>query len=362
MKVAYFVPDRIIPSNRFDALTKDALGIPVNYSTRGRWAIMNILGTLPEKGVVLIPAYLCETVLEGIVAAGFTPSFYDSDPADMNPSMRSLEARIRSEKPVAAIVASMYGMPADLERAESICRSHKVFLIDDAAQSYGCTLNHRKVGTFGDAGFFAISPGKTLAGAMGAFWWSRFESKASYSVKRPNCFLHRLIWKNWKENRLKAYQFSFVRSMHILSRLQTLLIARDDMRHDAVCGFEKPLIAGLLEQYADGFYGYREKYWELLARSVPDNSRWRALDAVRGESHKHKFVLIAPDREECQRVQQLLAKYGLSLILGYSLLSNDVVSIPDAVSMIGRVIELPLENDLERMEYQANILCRVLKE
>jgi hypothetical protein len=362
MKVAYFVPDHIIPSNRFDALIQDALGIPVNYATRGRWAIMNILGALPEKGVVLIPAYLCETVLEGIVAAGFTPAFYDTDPVDMNPSMQCLEERIRTVRPVAAIVASMYGMPADLERAELICRSQQVFLIDDAAQSYGCTLNHRKIGTFGDAGFFAISTGKTLAGAMGAFWWSRLESKDCHSAKRPNCFLHRLVWKNWKENRLKAYQFSFARSTHILSKMQTLLLARDDMRHDTVCDFEKPLIAGLLEQYANGFYSYRERSWSLLFQSVPADSGWRVLDAVRGEGHKHKFVLIAPDREECRRAITLLAKHGISLIPGYSLLSNDMSILPNAMAMSGRVIELPLENNLKRMEYQANILHSILKE
>ena len=72
-------------------------------------------------------------------------------------------------------MAGLYGNPVDYPGIEKICKDFGVKLIDDAAQSFGAKLNGRLAGTWGDAGFFSFSPGKSTPGHLGSFFGHRIE-------------------------------------------------------------------------------------------------------------------------------------------------------------------------------------------
>ena len=64
------------------------------------------------------------------------------------------------------IAVHMYGSPCDIEALEAWCHDQKLFLIEDAAQAHGASLNGRKVGSFGDASAWSFYPAKNL-GSLG---------------------------------------------------------------------------------------------------------------------------------------------------------------------------------------------------
>jgi dTDP-4-amino-4,6-dideoxygalactose transaminase len=101
---------------------------------------------------------------ETITQAGARPVFVDIDEYfHINPF--KIEERI-TKKTKAVIPVHLFGQPADIKAVQQICEEHKVFLIEDCAQSHFATVNGKKVGTFGIAGTFSFYPGKNL-GAYG---------------------------------------------------------------------------------------------------------------------------------------------------------------------------------------------------
>jgi len=167
-KVELFVPFSFEKRNIDIERLKEMLGNTPRYVSKGRYAIIHILKSYGiEKGIVGISAYMCPSIKNTLEEYGFDVSYYDVDIEDLNASVKDIERLIDQEKPVALVVASLYGNPADMERIETICRNRSVVLIDDAAQAFGSKLNGRYIGSFGDGGFFSFSPGKPTAAHRG---------------------------------------------------------------------------------------------------------------------------------------------------------------------------------------------------
>jgi dTDP-4-amino-4,6-dideoxygalactose transaminase len=74
---------------------------------------------------------------------------------------RALTPRTKAVMPV-----HLYGHPFDVDPLLAICRTHKLPLIEDAAQAHGARYRGQNVGTFGEMAAFSFYPGKNL-GACG---------------------------------------------------------------------------------------------------------------------------------------------------------------------------------------------------
>jgi UDP-2-acetamido-2-deoxy-ribo-hexuluronate aminotransferase len=64
--------------------------------------------------------------------------------------------------PKAIIAVDLFGLPADYGRLDEIAKRHGLFLIEDAAQSFGAEVNDRKACTFGDIACTSFFPAKPL--------------------------------------------------------------------------------------------------------------------------------------------------------------------------------------------------------
>jgi dTDP-4-amino-4,6-dideoxygalactose transaminase len=67
-------------------------------------------------------------------------------------------------KPRALIAVDMFGLAADYARIEPICAANGLFLIEDAAQSFGAEFRGRKACAFGDLACTSFFPSKPLGG------------------------------------------------------------------------------------------------------------------------------------------------------------------------------------------------------
>lgn len=96
-----------------------------------------------------------------------TPVFIDSDPETCGMSPYALEAAFEMYKPKAVVVASIYGVPADLDELAAICDRHGVPMIEDSTEVLGSTLNGKHAGTFGKYGTFSFNGNKVITTSGG---------------------------------------------------------------------------------------------------------------------------------------------------------------------------------------------------
>jgi dTDP-4-amino-4,6-dideoxygalactose transaminase len=93
-----------------------------------------------------------------------TPVFVDIDPRTYNLDPHRLEAAI-TPRTKAVIPVHLYGQCADMTAILAICKKHKLWLIEDAAQAIGAEWEGKRAGSMGDYGCFSFFPSKNLGGA-----------------------------------------------------------------------------------------------------------------------------------------------------------------------------------------------------
>jgi len=147
---------------------KEYLGIKYAVSfNSGRSAFLAILKSLgfQKKDEILLQAFTCNAVPNPILWAGLKPVYVDCDD-NFNIDTEDLKKKITS-KSKAVVIQHTFGLPADIDKIQEICRRHQLVLIEDCAHSLGATYKGRKVGTFGKAAFFSFSRDKVISSVYG---------------------------------------------------------------------------------------------------------------------------------------------------------------------------------------------------
>ncbi|HEY9074693.1 MAG TPA: DegT/DnrJ/EryC1/StrS family aminotransferase [Desulfobaccales bacterium] len=110
---------------------------------------------------------------EVIQLLGATPVFVDIDPRTFNIDPGALEEAINSLgknpktaplKPKGIIPVDLFGQPADYDKINPLAQQHGLFVLEDAAQSFGATYQGRRAGSLGDAAGTSFFPAKPLGG------------------------------------------------------------------------------------------------------------------------------------------------------------------------------------------------------
>ena len=141
-----------------------------SVTSTGRAGLTVLLRALrrlaPHADEVLLPAYTCYSVPASVVLAGLKVRIVDVVPDRFDFAPASL-ARADTSRVLALVVTNLYGLPGDLPALAAFARARGIFLIDDAAQAMGATVEGRPSGTWGDAGLFSLDKGKNVAAIDG---------------------------------------------------------------------------------------------------------------------------------------------------------------------------------------------------
>ncbi|MCA3154039.1 MAG: DegT/DnrJ/EryC1/StrS family aminotransferase [Burkholderiales bacterium] len=116
---------------------------------------------------ILCPSFTFAATAEVVAWLGAVPIFVDCQPETFNMDPASLEfgintARQLGLKPVGVIPVDLFGQPADYDAIEAICAREDLWLLCDAAQSFGASYRGRKLGTIGAATSTSFFPAKPL--------------------------------------------------------------------------------------------------------------------------------------------------------------------------------------------------------
>lgn len=114
-----------------------------------------------EGDEVITTPFTFFATVEAIIYVGAKPVFVDIDPDTYNIDGELIESKITS-RTKAIIPVHLFGLPADIERINSIAQKYGLKVIEDAAQAFGAEIRGRKVGSFGHIGCFSFYPSKNL--------------------------------------------------------------------------------------------------------------------------------------------------------------------------------------------------------
>lgn len=127
---------------------------------------------LMAKGVgpgdaVFCPSFTFCAVAEAAAWVGATPVFVDvlSDSFNMNPASLQVAvetARRLGLRPAVVIPVDLFGQPADYDGIEAVAAREGLWVLCDAAQSFGAIYKGRNVGTIGTATITSFFPAKPL--------------------------------------------------------------------------------------------------------------------------------------------------------------------------------------------------------
>ena len=114
---------------------------------------------------VICPSFTFCATAEVAAIVGATPVFADVDERTFNIDVSKIAGAIAAAKragltPKAIIPVDLFGLPAD--HGAIAAAAEGLFILDDAAQAFGASVNNRRLGTFGHAAATSFFPAKPL--------------------------------------------------------------------------------------------------------------------------------------------------------------------------------------------------------
>lgn len=149
--------------NEFANYTNSPACAGVSSGTSAIMLALQALGVRAHDEVI-VPTMSFISTAEVVNQLGATPVFVDIDEY-YNIDIDQVESAI-TPRTTAIVFVNLYGQTVDQQRLKKIASTHNLALIEDAAQSAGCTYKGKPIGKIADATCYSFYPGKNLS-AMG---------------------------------------------------------------------------------------------------------------------------------------------------------------------------------------------------
>ena len=139
-------------------------------TTSGTSSIMIALLSLNigKDDDVIVPNYTMIATINAIKIIGANPIIVDVESTTGTLSKEIIDKNITSNTK-AILHVSLNNRTYHLNEIVEYCNDKNVFLIEDAAQSLGCFLNKKHIGTYGKIGCFSLSTPKIISTGQGGF-------------------------------------------------------------------------------------------------------------------------------------------------------------------------------------------------
>ena len=156
--------------NRLGEWTKTIHNISCSSGTDALLLALCGLELQPNQGVI-VPSFTFAASAEVMPTMGAIPIFAEIEADSFNLDPNKLEAALAAGKAaninvVGIIGVGLFGQPANYDAIRSFANEHNLWLVDDAAQSFGAQWHGQPVGQLADVTCTSFFPAKPL-GAYG---------------------------------------------------------------------------------------------------------------------------------------------------------------------------------------------------
>ena len=118
-----------------------------------------------ERTEVILPAYTCPSLVASVVKAGLTPVLCDLKPFSFQLDLKELSSKI-GPKTLAVMAVHLFGIAENLAEISALTKPQGVYLVEDAAQSFGNRIDGEDstyMGLGGDLSVLSFGRGKPLS-------------------------------------------------------------------------------------------------------------------------------------------------------------------------------------------------------
>ena len=92
--------------------------------------------------------------------------FVDSEELTGNINIKKIEEKI-TKKTKAIMPVHLYGHPVDIDPLKKLAKKYRLYIIEDAAEAFGCLYKGKHVGCLGDVGIFSFFGNKNITTGEG---------------------------------------------------------------------------------------------------------------------------------------------------------------------------------------------------
>ena len=117
---------------------------------------------------VIVPNYTMIATVNAIKMLKLKPIIIDVDNNTFTINLETIKKNI-SNKTKAILHVSLNNRYENMNNLVNYCKENNYYLIEDSAQSLGCRINGKNLGTFGDIGCFSLSSPKIISTGQGGF-------------------------------------------------------------------------------------------------------------------------------------------------------------------------------------------------
>lgn len=139
-------------------------------TTSGTSAIILALMSLEleEGNEVIVPNYTMIATVNAVKFLKLKPVIVDVDKDTYTLNIKNIKENI-TEKTKAVLHVSLNNRYTNMNDIIKICNDNNLILLEDSAQSLGCQINGKSLGTFGKIGCFSLSTPKIISTGQGGF-------------------------------------------------------------------------------------------------------------------------------------------------------------------------------------------------
>jgi len=132
-------------------------------------SLMSLMSlNLKEGDEVIVPNYTMIATINAVKFLKLVPIIIDVDPETYTLSCEEIRNNI-TIKTKCIIHVSLNNRYTKLDEIVKLCNDKNIYLIEDSAQSLGCKINGKSLGTFGNIGCFSLSTPKIISTGQGGF-------------------------------------------------------------------------------------------------------------------------------------------------------------------------------------------------
>jgi dTDP-4-amino-4,6-dideoxygalactose transaminase len=168
--------------------------------------LLALIGLKLKQGEgVIVPAFTFASSAEVMPLLGAIPVFVDVNPntfnIDCDNLIDALNTATQSGVKVKGIMpVGLFGQPSDMDEVKKFAENHGLWVLDDAAQSFGSTFNGKSVGSLCEVTATSFFPAKPLGcyGDGGALFTNNHEI---YEIAN-SCHVHGMGKKRYEYERI----------------------------------------------------------------------------------------------------------------------------------------------------------------